>query len=100
MSTHDVGTVTVPEMPEQFRLVQISVLSLYSESSSVTRIKDVISSILQESQPTKNRNLSRLISNLSLLNWSSQRNCVYCFSTLFTLLQEQEVLVNPVLVLV
>ena len=39
----------------------------------------------------KNRNLSRLISNLSRLHWSSQRNCVYCFSTVFTLLQQQEV---------
>ena len=38
--------------------------------------------IWQESQPAKNRNLSRLISNLSRLNWSSERNCVYCFSTL------------------
>jgi len=46
---------------------------------------------LQESQPTKNCNLSRLISNLSRLNWSSERNCVYCFSTVFTLLQQQEV---------
>ena len=42
------------------------------------------------SRPAKNRNLSRLISNLSRLNWSSQRNCVYCFSTVFTLLQQQE----------
>jgi hypothetical protein len=45
--------------------------------------------IVQESQPAKNRNLSRLLSNISRLNLS--RNCVYCFSTVFTLLQEQEV---------
>jgi hypothetical protein len=47
--------------------------------------------ILQESQPAKNCNLSRLMSNLSRLNWSSERNCVYCFSLLFTLLLQQEV---------
>ena len=48
--------------------------------------------IIQESQPVKNRNLSRLLANISRLNWSSQRNCVYCFSTVFiTLLQQQEV---------
>ncbi len=36
--------------------------------------------ILQESQPVKNRNLiSRLISNVSWLNWSRERNSVYCF---------------------
>ena len=40
--------------------------------------------IIEESQPVKNRNLSRL-------NWSSQRNSVYCFSTVFTFLQQQEV---------
>ena len=28
--------------------------------------------------------LSRLISNLSRLNWSSERNSVHCFSTVFT----------------
>jgi hypothetical protein len=41
--------------------------------------------ILGKSQPAKNRNLSRLISNLSRINWSSERNTVYCFSTVFTL---------------
>jgi hypothetical protein len=49
--------------------------------------------IIEESQPVKNRNLNRLLANLSRLNWSSQRSCVYCFSTVFTLLQHQEVLV-------
>ena len=29
--------------------------------------------------------------NLNLLNWSSERNSVHCFSTVFTLLQQQEV---------
>ena len=52
----------------------------------VSRLK-----IVQESQPAKNRNLSRLISNLSRLNLSSERNSVYCFSTVFTILQQQEV---------
>jgi len=47
--------------------------------------------ILGKSHPAKNRKLSRLISNLSLLNWSSERNSVHCFSTVFTLLQQQEV---------
>ena len=47
--------------------------------------------ILGKSQPAKNRKLSRLISNLSRLNWSSERNSVYCFSTVFTLVQLQEV---------
>ena len=35
--------------------------------------------------------LSRLLANLRRLNWSSQCNCVYCFSTVFTLFQKQEV---------
>ena len=48
--------------------------------------------IIEESQPVKNRNLSRLIANLSLQNWPSARNSVYCFSTVFPLLQQQEVL--------
>jgi hypothetical protein len=47
--------------------------------------------IFGKSQPAKNRNLSRLISHLSRLNWSSQRNSVYCFPTVFTRLQQQEV---------
>ncbi len=51
--------------------------------------------ILQDMQPAKNRNLSRLISNLSRLNWSSERNSVYCVSTVFTLLQQQEVTCLP-----
>jgi hypothetical protein len=46
---------------------------------------------LQESQSAKMRNLNRIISNLSRLNWSSERICVYCFSTVFTHLQQQEV---------
>jgi hypothetical protein len=41
--------------------------------------------ILGKSQPAKNRNLSRLISNISRINWSSERNTVCCFSTVFTL---------------
>jgi hypothetical protein len=42
--------------------------------------------VLQGSQPAKIRNLNRLISNLSRLNWSSEHNCVhYCFSTVFSL---------------
>jgi hypothetical protein len=53
--------------------------------------------ILPESQQAKNRNLSRLISNLSRLIWSSERNGVHCFSTVFTLLQHQEVLVYHVI---
>jgi hypothetical protein len=40
----------------------------------------------------KNRNLSRPISNLSRLNWSSERNSVHCFTKVFTLLQQEEVL--------
>jgi hypothetical protein len=40
-----------------------------------------------KSQPAKNRNLSRLISNLSRLNCSSERNSVHFFLTVFTLLQ-------------
>ena len=48
-------------------------------------------SIIEESQPVKNRNLSRLLANLSQVNCSRQRNCVYCFSAVFTLLQKQEV---------
>ena len=44
-----------------------------------------------KSQPAKNRNLSRLMSNVSRLNWSSECNSVYCFSTVFTLVQQQEV---------
>jgi hypothetical protein len=44
-----------------------------------------------KSQPAKNRNLNQLISNLNRLNWSSEHNCVYCFSTVFTLLQQGEV---------
>ncbi len=32
-----------------------------------------------KSQTATNRNLIRLISNLSRLNWSSERNSVYCF---------------------
>ena len=48
-------------------------------------------SVMGKSQPAKNRNLCRLISNLSRLNWSSERNRVYCSSTVFTLLQQQEV---------
>ena len=47
--------------------------------------------ITEESQPVKNRNLIRLLANLIRLNWSSERNCVYCFSTVFSLLQQQEV---------
>ncbi len=47
--------------------------------------------ISEEGQPVKNRNLSRLSANLSRLNWSGQRNCVDCLSTVFTLLQQQEV---------
>jgi hypothetical protein len=35
--------------------------------------------IIGKSQPAKNRNLSQLISNLSRLNWSSERSSVYCF---------------------
>jgi hypothetical protein len=35
------------------------------------------------SQPAKNPNLSRLISNLSRLKWSSKRNSVCSFSTVF-----------------
>jgi hypothetical protein len=42
--------------------------------------------IIEESQPVKNRNLSRVIANLSLQNWPSARNSVYCFSTVFPLL--------------
>ena len=53
--------------------------------------------IFGKSQPAKNRNLSRLLSHLSRLNWSSQRNSVYCFSTVFTLLQEEQVLVSQYL---
>ena len=64
----------------------INYLIIQSLDTIICRLR-----ILQESQPAKNRNLSRLISNLSLLNWSCQRNCVYCFSTLFTLVQQQEV---------
>ena len=45
--------------------------------------------ILPTLVPAKNRNLNRLISNLSRLNWSSERNSVYCFSTVFTLTQYQ-----------
>jgi hypothetical protein len=41
--------------------------------------------IFGKSQPAKNRNLHRLILNLSRLNCSSERNSVYCFSTAFTL---------------
>jgi hypothetical protein len=54
--------------------------------------------ILQDTQPAKNRKLgrSRLLSNLSRLNWSGERNYVYCFSTVFTLLQQQEVLFYPI----
>jgi hypothetical protein len=50
--------------------------------------------IIQKSQLAKNRNLSRLMSNLSRLNWSSERNCLYCLSALFTLLLQQEVQVR------
>ncbi len=57
------------------------------------------SRITQECQPAKNRNLIGLISNLSRLNRLSERNSVYCFSTVFTFLQQKEVLVNPVFVL-
>jgi hypothetical protein len=48
---------------------------------------------IEESQLVKNRNLSRLTSNLSRENWSSEHRVfsVYCFSTVFTLLQPQEV---------
>jgi hypothetical protein len=55
--------------------------------------------ILEGSQPVKNRNLNRLIENLSRLNWSSECNSVYCFSTVFTLLQQQKYpwLVYPVI---
>jgi hypothetical protein len=41
--------------------------------------------ILGKSHPAKNRNLSRLISNLSRLNWPSERNSVHWFSTVFNL---------------
>jgi len=46
-----------------------------------------------KSHQDKNRTLSRLISNLSRLNWSnlSERNIIYCFSMVFTLLQQEEV---------
>ena len=47
--------------------------------------------IIEESQPVKNRKLSRLLAKLSRLHWSSQRNCVYYLSPVFTLLQQQEV---------
>ncbi len=46
--------------------------------------------IIEESQPVKNCKFSRLIAN-PRQNWSSERNSVYCFSTVFTLLQQQEV---------
>lgn len=52
--------------------------------------------IFGESQPAKNRNVSRQISNLSRLNWSSERNSVYCFSTVFTI--SQQALKYPILV--
>ncbi len=42
--------------------------------------------IIEESQPVKNCKFSRLIAN-PRQNWSSERNSVYCFSTVFTLLQ-------------
>ena len=47
--------------------------------------------IIEESQPVKIRNLGRLLAKLSRLNWSSQRNCVFYLSPVFTLLQQQEV---------
>ncbi len=53
--------------------------------------------IIEKSQPVKNRNLSRILANLSRLNSSSQSKCVFCFSTMFTLLQHQKVLVYPVI---
>jgi hypothetical protein len=40
---------------------------------------------LGKSQPAKYLNLSRIIANLSQLNWSIERNSVCCFSTVFTL---------------
>jgi hypothetical protein len=51
----------------------------------VNRLSGVV--IIEESQPVKNRNLSRLISNLRWQNSSSERNSVFWFSTVFTLLQ-------------
>jgi hypothetical protein len=47
--------------------------------------------IIVESQPVKNRNLSRLLANLSRLNWSSQGTCVYCFFISVYSFQKQQV---------
>ena len=58
------------------------------EDASLPEIRVVI---LDNSQSAKNRNLSRVISNLNRLNWSSEDNSVYCFSTVFTRLRQQEV---------
>lgn len=48
----------------------------------------------------KNRNLSRLLANLGRLTCTTRLGCVYCFSTVFTHVQQQEVLVHPVIFLV
>jgi hypothetical protein len=44
---------------------------------------------ISKSQTLENRNPRWLIANLNRLNWSSERDSVYCFSTVFTLLQKQ-----------
>ena len=62
-----------------------------SLSSGRLYIRVGILGALGKSNLAKNRNHSRLISNIRRLNWSSERNSVYCFSTVFTLLQQQEV---------
>ncbi len=45
----------------------------------------------ESDQFRSHRHLSRLVSNLSRLNRSSESNSVYCFSTVFIFLQQQKV---------
>jgi len=45
----------------------------------------------ESDQFRSDRHLSRLVSNLSRLNRSSESNSVYCFSTVFIFLQQQKV---------
>ena len=46
--------------------------------------------ILEESQPVKNRNLNRIQKNSAGKIGQVNANSVYCFSTVFTLLQQQQ----------
>ncbi len=50
----------------------------------VKQTDELRAAIIEESQPVKNRDLSRLIANLSRQNWSSERNSVHCFSKVYS----------------